>query len=427
MGARGLTDAGIRAITPPLSGRIDVPDPACSGLYLRVSSTGARSWSLKFRDRVTGKTERRTIGRYPETTLAKARAIADRDRVAIREGENPQERLRQARRSDKAAPTFDELADRYFAEFASAQKKASTVAYERAILSSARSVWGSRKARTITRQEIRDFLDARAARAPIAANRTVAVMSGLFGWAVEKGLIEATPVQKIARPTKRERPKDRVLSEVEIQVLWPLFDQLDPAMAAAFRLLLLTGQRPGQVVAMERAELRQTTSGIIWEIPLDRRKDTRGTKRGPHLVPLPPAAAEIVQEPADQGEELSNQYVFRSRKSPGSAIERHSLSRALQRVINRLPAGHSAVFEQLKSDRPTPHDFRRTVATQLAALGVPREDRLAVLDHSEGDVHDLHYDRHDRLREKREALELWALRLGVIISEAGDLWKASSR
>jgi hypothetical protein len=44
----------------------------------------------------------------------------------------------------------------------------------------------------------------------------------------------------------------------------------------------------------------------------------------------------------------------------------------------------------------------------MAALGVLREDRMAILDHSEGDVHEAHYDRYDRLREKRLALDLWA-------------------
>jgi integrase len=60
----------------------------------------------------------------------------------------------------------------------------------------------------------------------------------------------------------------------------------------------------------------------------------------------------------------------------------------------------------LKADRPTPHDLRRTLATGLARLGIPRDDRLAVLAHSYGDVHEV-YDQFERLPQKRAALEAW--------------------
>lgn len=70
----------------------------------------------------------------------------------------------------------------------------------------------------------------------------------------------------------------------------------------------------------------------------------------------------------------------------------------------------------LKANPPTPHDFRRTVATGLAALGVLREDRLAVLAHSPGDVHATHYDRYERLKEKRRALEHWEAHVAEIIA-----------
>jgi integrase len=72
-------------------------------------------------------------------------------------------------------------------------------------------------------------------------------------------------------------------------------------------------------------------------------------------------------------------------------------------------------IERLKAAPPTPHDLRRTTASGLAALGVPREDRLAILAHSLGDVHAIHYDRHDRFAEKRRALGAWERHLATII------------
>jgi integrase len=77
---------------------------------------------------------------------------------------------------------------------------------------------------------------------------------------------------------------------------------------------------------------------------------------------------------------------------------------------------------------PTPHDFRRSCATGLAALGVPREDRLAVLAHAQDDVHAAHYDRYDRLAERRRALVLWEAHVAEIVAPtktAGNVVKLS--
>jgi integrase len=75
-----------------------------------------------------------------------------------------------------------------------------------------------------------------------------------------------------------------------------------------------------------------------------------------------------------------------------------------------------AISARVKADRPTPHDFRRTVATGLARLGIPRDDRLAVLAHAYGDVHEV-YDHYDRLPQKRAALEMWERHLRKVIAD----------
>lgn len=423
MAAVFLTDAYLKGLTPPASGRQEIADTKARGLAFRLTSNGVATWTFRYRDKMTGKIERRTLGRFPEMTLARARSLAHVDRAKVTEGKSPAADVRQARAAERRAITFEELVERYLTEHVAKTKKATTAAVEKSNLASARAEWAGRKAKDISRQDVRDFLEARAAKAPVGANRTLVILSALFGWAVERGLLEATPVVKIAKPTKRETPKDRVLTEAEIPILWAAFDTVDDIMAAAFRVLLLTGQRPGQVVAMERGELfdLEKPGNARWQIPASKRKDVRGTKRGPHIVPLPPLAVEIIEKAiAGKPEDDRSPWVFWSFRNRGEAIDRHSLSRALQRIIADLPPDDDAkaAIERLRADRPTPHDFRRTVATQLAALGIRREDRLAVFDHSEGDVHDVHYDRHDRLSEKRIALETWERRLREILGEA---------
>jgi integrase len=69
------------------------------------------------------------------------------------------------------------------------------------------------------------------------------------------------------------------------------------------------------------------------------------------------------------------------------------------------------------TDPPSPHDLRRNLATRLAELGIAKEDRDAVLNHTPGDVGKKHYDLYDREREKRHALDLWAATLTTIIEK----------
>ena len=106
--------------------------------------------------------------------------------------------------------------------------------------------------------------------------------------------------------------------------------------------------------------------------------------------------------------------VFSSRFSNRDTLARHSLSRALQRAIARLDRRDSAAAT-LADNPPTPHDLRRTVATGMSALGVAREDRMAVLAHVAGDVHGVVYDKYERLKEKRAALVAWERHVAALV------------
>jgi len=72
------------------------------------------------------------------------------------------------------------------------------------------------------------------------------------------------------------------------------------------------------------------------------------------------------------------------------------------------------------TERPSPHDLRRTLATGLARLGVPAEDVSACLNHVRRDVTRVHYDVYDRAREKRVAFERWSQHIGALLAKACD-------
>ena len=123
------------------------------------------------------------------------------------------------------------------------------------------------------------------------------------------------------------------------------------------------------------------------------------------------SAAEL----ADNGEA----YLFPSRAVKGAPITAHALAVAMA----RFAAGtNPEIAKSWRVEPPSPHDLRRTVATRLAELGIAKEDRDAVLNHTPRDVGKKHYDLYDREREKRRALERWAQMLSTIIeNKKGNL------
>jgi integrase len=66
-------------------------------------------------------------------------------------------------------------------------------------------------------------------------------------------------------------------------------------------------------------------------------------------------------------------------------------------------------------DKPTPHDLRRTCITGLGALGFTRFVQNTVANHADGSIGGI-YDRYAYLKEKRQALEAWGLRLTEIVT-----------
>src|SRR5258706_407689 len=97
------------------------------------------------------------------------------------------------------------------------------------------------------------------------------------------------------------------------------------------------------------------------------------------------------------------------------------MTRGLKRMMQRLAESErltGLIRISGKAVPPTPHDLRRTFSTRLSALGVPKEDRDACMNHIPNDVGSKHYDLYDRLVEKRVAVDLWPERLQAILSPA---------
>lgn len=406
---RVLTDALLRTLAPPLHGRLEVSDTRCPGLAFRVTPTGARSWCFRFRDPRNGRTSRATIGRYPDISLAAARDRAGDLRRQVAHGGNPVEEKRRAR-SESTIKTFAHLADRYLNEYARRVKRSAS-ADERNLRLHILPQWSTRQFAEIGRGDVIALLEGLIADGkPTLANRVQALISSIFTFAIDAALVDSNPCARLRRRGVETRG-ERVLSEDEIRTFWAGIVQspVSRRLGLALRLQLLLGVRPVEVAGMRRDELEHfddpTRAG--WMIPAERMKAKRA-----HYVPLSPMARAIIAEaldlvPSDQP------FVFASQKALG-AIRPNALPIAMQRFGRHLPATVEGAVSWQASP-PSPHDLRRTVATRLAALGIPGEDVAAVLAHAAAGVTKAHYDRYDRAREKRRALLLWSQALAAIL------------
>ena len=216
----------------------------------------------------------------------------------------------------------------------------------------------------------------------------------MFNFAAERGIIEHSPLTGMRRP--REKTRSRVLTDAEIKLLWAALDLENTEMdiyrvtKLALKLILLTGQRPGEVAGMTWAEIDEESEvGAMWNIPGSRIKN-----KEPQRVPLCPMALEIIEEARLYSGD--SEFVFRSSYKPEQAVSRQALTRAVARHWSEM--GIKEAF--------TPHDLRRTLRTKLAELGVSD----IVAERSSG--HKLQgmmavYNRHAYDVEKRQALLKW--------------------
>ncbi len=250
--------------------------------------------------------------------------------------------------------------------------------------------WGTRKVKDMKRRDVREVLDEIAARAPIMANRTLALVRKMFNFAIEHDWLETNPCHMI-KQLAPEKQRGRVLSEDEIRRVWKALDNESPLIAALFRLRLLTAQRGGEVHGAAWAEIDVTSAW--WTIPAERSKNGLA-----HRVPLSPQAVRILK--TWQAKAGDSPWVF-----PSSRKNCPHIAHA-QKAIERIVKASGVDFRG--------HDLRRTAASLMVGAGVPRLVVSKILNHVETGVTAV-YDRHGYDLEKRAALDFWSKRLDQIV------------
>lgn len=358
---------------------------------VRVTVDGSREYVCRYRN-AQGSRRRVSLGDANLLSLADAHKACRDIASKLDKGVDSA----QERNDYKAADTFTELSETYLRLHAEQVKKDKGSEDRRIINRDLLPAWGKYKACDIRRRDVIVLLDQIAIerKAPVMANRTRALISKIFNFALEREFITTSPCSGLPR-IRREVAKERFLQDGEIERFWKAVKAEPEPFRNYFMFLLLTGQRPGEVAGARWCEIE----GDIWVIPAARTKNGR-TQR----VPISSFAAALITEIKLHNKKIVtsadssltyryDEYLFPTHRS--DFLKPRTIQHAVER-LNTVVQGHSF----------TAHDIRRTVATGLRRLRVSRETVSRILNHTTRSV-TLVYDRYDELPEMRKALEKW--------------------
>jgi integrase len=227
-------------------------------------------------------------------------------------------------------------------------------------------------------------------------------------WAVSRGVIERSPCDGVAAPSA-EKPRDRVLSLEELRLVWRAAEKLGYPYGPITQLLILTGARKSEIGGITWDEI--DFEKRLWALPAARSKNKRA-----HVLPLSPQVVAILQSlPRFAGSKM----VF----SPSGKIP-DSFAYAKIRLDAAIAAENG---EQLPAW--IFHDFRRSVASGLAALGVTLHVIEKCLNHVSGSFAGVTgiYQRHSFANEMRAAMDAWARRIEALVSGGNVVEFAAAR
>ncbi len=329
---------------PPAGKRLTIYDEKVPKLALRVTAAGTKTFYVV--KRAGTEIAWVKLGAFPEMTVEKAQAEAERILGEFATGANPA----QARRTFKAEPTLTE----FFTEYGTrhGNKLAVWRDMQQRFRDYLQKPLGDKKLTAINRAMIARVLSdvEKAGKAAATVRLVRALASGMFSKAIEWGYLDANPAHGV-KVAGRVVTRDRFLQPDELPRFFAaLAEEPSIAMRDFILLALLTGARRANVCAMHWREIDLTAGN--WRLPV--------TKNGtPQTVTLCPEAVEILKA---RQEATAGGFVF-----PGTGATGHMVEpkKAVIRIMERagIPYGRN------DPNGVTLHDLRRTLGSWQARTG----------------------------------------------------------
>lgn len=417
-----ITKRLVDAVPVPQSGRREyLWDEEAKGFGLMVTDKGHRSYILQYRiGGRSGQTRRVTIGRHgspwtPDSARKRALELLeqvrrqidpfDAERAQLLEG---RERKRAAVEAERVATklAFSTFADRFIERYAKLEQPKSWRDTDSVFRRDLKPYFKDKPLPSIRPVDIIELLEKVQERGDSAAIKAYKALRVMFGWAVEKHEIAASPMHTMKPPAKIEA-RERALTDAELRLVWLAAEGLGWPFGPIVQLLILTGQRRDEVAGLRWPELDLPQKQ--WLLPADRSKNGEQ-----NLVPLTPKAISILDNlPRIKGDA---QLVFTTTGETavsGFSKIKQRLDAAMLTILRREAKKAGTDAEAVEAATVTAwrfHDLRRTVASGCQRLGIPLEVSEAILNHTSGTRAGIAgvYHVYKFETEKRAALDSWA-------------------
>jgi integrase len=385
---RHLTDAIVRKLATPNTKKVITPDDEVAGFGCRITDNGARSYVLRYTTKA-GRERTYTIG---DASVWRCTAARDRARDLRRQIEDGGDPLGEIE-DERAAPTVKDLIERFRAEHIPRKRPATGDGYDRILRLHVEPHFGQHTKVTDVRFEDIDALHRKVSRnrGTYVANRTVAVLGKMFSLAVKWRMRLDNPTKGVER--NKEFNRRRYLNGDElVRLTKALAKHGDREAADAFRLLLLTGARRGEVLAMRWADIED---GIWSKLPSSTKQKEH------HQVPLSAPAIQLLADIRKRQRRAgaTSEFVF-----PGDGATGH---------LVEVKKSWAAVTEAAGIEGLRIHDLRHSYASQLVSGGASLALVGALLGHS----NPLTTNRYAHLF--RDPLKAATEKVGAVIAAAG--------
>ncbi len=260
-------------------------------------------------------------------------------------------------------------------------------------------LWGNRLASEITKRDVVELINGIVDRgARRWSNISLTIIRKMFEFGVDQAFLSESPCETVKSQVK-DKPGERNLDAAELKILWEgIADtNMSEVVRRALQTVILLGQRSNEILGMSWEEIQ----GHWWAIPAVRMKNKKE-----HRVYLPPLFFDLVGHPGTG-------LVFPS-LNEGKVMHHNALSQATKRLLDRVNKDRKKK-DLLPVESFSPRDLRRTMATQLAELGIDQFIIGKVLSHTEKSVTGRHYNKYHYDKEKEAAMRAWEARLREIV------------
>lgn len=364
------------------------------GLYLEIYPNGSKHWRLKYR--FNNKEKRLSLGSYPLTSLAKARALRNDAKTLIDSGVDPSVDRREKKVLSiiVSENTFRKIADEWHSKRKGRWSEKYAANIKRRLDKDIFPHIGDDEISKLKVPQVLEVLRKVEKRGALdLATRVRETIGQVFRYAIQTGRCEQNPVIHLHGALETRTTKHLAAIEIEeIPDLMMAIEKNDARLYVRTRrailLSMLTFVRPGELRQARTEEFDFVKKE--WRIPAERMK-----AREEHIVPLSSQAIEIIKEQLEEISTLNTPYLFPSQTSLHQPMSDNTVRLGL----------HKLGFK----DRMTAHGFRALARTAIREeLNYEPDVIEAQLAHKPSGPLGAAYDRAKFLSQRHKMMQEWA-------------------